>query len=116
MRMVKLPKRQSTTYASVAPKRLADRVIQNIASNESVTKRSHNAIVHTGHKTSQRIAPTVKPPPSDNAPQVASTFGDMPSQIRQVHKTSAYFTNADGDETRVMEDGRRQSFLANGAI
>jgi hypothetical protein len=72
--------------------RLADKVIQEIAPNENVTKRSHNTIVHIGHKThpskSQRIAPTVEPPSSRNVPQVANTFGDMLSQIRQVHKTS----------------------------
>jgi hypothetical protein len=58
--------------ASVAPKRRADKAIPNIAPNESAAKRSHNTIVHTGHKThpskSQRVTPTVKPPPSDNAP------------------------------------------------
>jgi hypothetical protein len=89
------------TFVVPCPERHRPRLAGN------ATKRSHNTIVHTGHKThpskSRRIAPTVEPPPSNSTPQVASTFGDMPLQNRQVHKTSAYFTNVDGDETRVME-------------
>ena len=66
---------------SVAPKRRADKAIPDIADNESATKRSHYSIMPPGHvihpSKTQRIAPTVEPPPSDIAPQVASTFGDM---------------------------------------
>jgi hypothetical protein len=92
---------------SVAPKRRADRAIHDIADNDGATKRSHNNIVPTGHVThpskSQRIAPTVEPPPSNIAPQVASTFGDMTPHTIQVHKTSAYYIDKNGDETKVME-------------
>ncbi len=59
---------------------------------------------HVAHPSkSQRIAPTVESPPSNIAPQVASTFGDMTPQIIQVHKTSAYYIDKKGDETKVME-------------
>ncbi len=71
------------------------------------TKHSHNTIVHSGHKThpskSQRIALAMEPPPSNTAPQVASTFGDATPQTMQVYKTSTYYTDKDGDDTRVME-------------
>ncbi len=93
--------------ASVAPKGRANKAVQNIAPNESATKRSHNTIVHTGHIThpskSQRVAPAVEPLPSNNAPRVASTFGDMTPQIMQAHKTSAYYIDKNDDKTRVME-------------
>jgi hypothetical protein len=45
----------------------------------------------------------VEPTPSNTAPQVASTFGDMTPQTIQVHKTSAYYIDKNGDETKVME-------------
>jgi hypothetical protein len=45
----------------------------------------------------------VKTPPSNIAPQVASTFGDMTPQIKQMHTTSAYFTDMNGNETKFME-------------
>jgi hypothetical protein len=51
----------------------------------------------------QRIAPTEESSSSNNASKVASTFGDMTPQIIQAHKTSAYFTDKNGDETKLME-------------
>ena len=91
----------------VVPKGRAGKTAQNITVSDSATKRSHNTIVHTGHvahpSKSQRITPTVEPPPSNTAPKVSNTFGDMTPQTAQVHKTSAYFTNKDGDDTNVME-------------
>jgi hypothetical protein len=92
---------------SVAPTARADKVIQNVAPNDNAAKRSHNTIVHSGHIThpskSQRIAPTVESSPSNTAPQVASTFGDMTPQIKQVHTTSAFFIDKNGDEAKFME-------------
>ncbi len=35
--------------------------------------------------------------------KVASTFGDMTPQIMQTHKTSAYYTDKNGDEMKFME-------------
>jgi hypothetical protein len=98
---------EETDNTIVAPKGRADKTVPNVTVSDSATKRSHNTIVHTGHVThpskSQRITPTVESPPSNTAPKVASTFGGMTPQTMQVHKTSAYFTDKNGDETNVME-------------
>jgi hypothetical protein len=99
------------TYVVPDPERhgpqLLDRVIQSIASDDNVSIRSHNTIVHVGHKvhpskSQQMIAPTTELPQSSSATQVPSTFGDRPMQSKKVHKTSAYFTTADGDQSRTM--------------
>ncbi len=83
-----------------------DKVIKDIASDDNVTKRSHNAIVHTGHKVhpskSQRITPTDDLNQSSSAAPVQSTFGDMPAQSAFVYKTSAYYTTPEGEQSRTM--------------
>ncbi len=40
---------------------------------------------------------------SNNAPQVASTFGEMKPQGKQMYTTSAYTTDKIGDETKFIE-------------
>ena len=91
----------------VTPKRRGNKAIYNVAEDEPASKRSYDSIMPPEHvlhpSKTQRIAPIIEPPQSDTAPKVASTFGDMTSQIRQTHKTSAYFTDKYGNETSVME-------------
>ena len=61
------------TYVVPCPERhgpgLMDKVIHDIAHGDNATKRSHDTIVHTGHKVhpskSQRTTTTVEPPPSN---------------------------------------------------
>ena len=71
-----------------------DKVIHDIAHGDNAAKRLHNTIVHTGHKVhpskSQRMTTEVEPPPSNTAPLIAATFGDMVSQTIKKHKKSAY--------------------------
>ena len=92
---------------SVAPTARADRIVQDIAPNENAAKRSHNTIVHSGHtihpSKSQRTTPAVESSRSNDTPPIASTFGEMKPQGKQMHTPSAFTVDKIGDETKFMD-------------
>ncbi len=91
-----------------------DKIIHDIAHGDNAAKRSHNTIVHTGHKVhpskSQRTTTEVEPPPSSTAPLIADTFGDMVSQTIKVHKKSAYL------DPKVVEGQNPFSSIGRGVM
>ena len=98
---------QTIDDTKVVPKRRSNKPIVTIAEDENASKRSFDSIMPPEHvlnpSKTQRTTSTEETSASNDAPKVASTFGDMTPQIMRTHKTSAYFTDKNGDETRFME-------------
>jgi hypothetical protein len=92
---------------SVAPTARADRIVQDIAPNENAAKRAHNTIAHSGHiihpSKSQWTAPALESSRSNDTPPIASTFGEMKPQGKQMRTTSAFTTDKIGDEARFID-------------
>jgi hypothetical protein len=80
---------------------LMDKVIRDIAHGESVTKRSHNTPVHSGHKVHPSKVQRTVP---------ANTFGDMVPQTMLVHKESA------NNDARVIEEETPFSSVGRGKM
>ena len=99
--------KQTIDDTNVAPKRRSNKPTVTVAEEENASKRSFDSIMPPEHvlhpSKTQRTASTEETSASNDAPKVARTFGDMTPQIMQAHKTSAYFTDKNGNETKVMD-------------
>jgi hypothetical protein len=82
------------TVAATPAMRL--RMVQNLLSNDSATKRTHNTTVPPGHTVHpskvQNSNPQANLSPSSNAASTQNTFNGMSAQGAQVHMTNSHVT------------------------